>query len=88
MDYIGNEMNMRRQENESIRALEKIREKRKQEEQTRENKEWEQNQAEFLKKRVKNQEQRISDLEGMVLQIASQLTKQSNDGWKLDWSKV
>ena len=73
---------------DAIASLEKIREKRRQEEQAKEDTEWEQNQAEFLKKRVKNLEQRISELEGIVLQLASQLKKQSNGNWELDWNNI
>ena len=79
---------LERERQDSISKLEEIRAKRNKEQQAKENEEWKQNQAEFLKKRVKDQEQRISDLEGLILQLASQLEKQSDDGWKLDWSKI
>ena len=77
-----------RERQDSLAELEKIRAKRKQEEQAKEDTEWEQNQAEFLKKRVKSQEQRINVLEGMVVQLVSHLEKESGGKWKFDWNNI
>tara|TARA_Y100000389_G_scaffold95670_1_gene92339 strand:+ start:957 stop:1208 length:252 start_codon:yes stop_codon:yes gene_type:complete len=76
-----------RERQDSLGQLEKIRERNRLEKTRKENEEWDKNQAEFLKKRVKDNEERISTLEGMVLQLADQLKIQSDGKWSLDWSK-
>ena len=88
MNTMWMQSTIERERQDSLAELEKTREKRKQEQQAKEDIEWEQNQAEFLKKRVKSQEQRISELEGMVVQLVSHLEKESDGKWKFDWNNI
>lgn len=88
MNCTSYENNNKKQEHHEISRLEENRSRRKQEAQLKEDNEWNENQAMFLKNRLKKQEKQIEHLEELVVQLISRVEKTSNGEWKVNWTNI
>ena len=74
------------EDRQAIRELEEKRKLCKDLEERREREEFDRNTAEFLRKMIKNQDKRISDLEEMVVQMMMHMN--STTGFKTKWENI